>query len=171
MKKFKERVNMSNTENIKQLRNETGAGVMDAKRALEEANNDFEKAKEILKEKGIANAEKRAHRATDQGIIESYIHQGNRLGTIVEINCETDFVARTNEFRELAKNLAMQITAMNPKNINGEDEDSLMNQPFIRESSKLIKELVQEVIAQTGENIQIKRFQRFEIGELDNEQE
>lgn len=162
---------MSNTENIKQLRNETGAGVMDAKRALEEANNDFEKAKEILKEKGIANAEKRAHRATDQGIIESYIHQGNRLGTIVEINCETDFVARTNEFRELAKNLAMQITAMNPKNINGEDEDSLMNQPFIKESSKLIKELVQEVIAQTGENIQIKRFQRFEIGELDNEQE
>jgi elongation factor Ts len=162
---------MSNTENIKQLRNETGAGVMDAKRALEEANNDFEKAKEILKEKGIANAEKRAHRATDQGIIESYIHQGNRLGTIVEINCETDFVARTNEFRELAKNLAMQITAMNPKNINGEDEDSLMNQPFIKESSKLIKELVQEVIAQTGENIQIKRFQRFEIGEIDNEQE
>lgn len=162
---------MSKTENIKQLRNETGAGVMDAKRALEEANNDFEKAKEILKEKGIANAEKRAHRATDQGIIESYIHQGNRLGTIVEINCETDFVARTNEFRELAKNLAMQITAMNPKNINGEDEDSLMNQPFIKESSKLIKELVQEVIAQTGENIQIKRFQRFEIGEIDNEQE
>jgi|TARA_B110000438_G_C15695261_1_gene598663 elongation factor Ts len=162
---------MSNTENIKQLRNQTGAGVMDAKKALEEANNDFEKAKEILKEKGIANAEKRAHRATDQGIIESYIHQGNRLGTIIEINCETDFVARTNEFKELAKNLAMQITAMNPKNIDGKDDDSLMNQPFIKESSKLIKELVQEVIAQTGENIQIKRFQRFEIGEVDNEQE
>ena len=162
---------MSNTENIKQLRNQTGAGVMDAKKALEEANNDFEKAKEILKEKGIANAEKRAHRATDQGIIESYIHQGNRLGTIIEINCETDFVARTNEFKELAKNLAMQITAMNPENIDGKDDDSLMNQPFIKESSKLIKELVQEVIAQTGENIQIKRFQRFEIGEVDNEQE
>ena len=129
------------------------------------------KLKEILKEKGIANAEKRAHRATDQGIIESYIHQGNRLGTIIEINCETDFVARTNEFKELAKNLAMQITAMNPKNIDGKDDDSLMNQPFIKESSKLIKELVQEVIAQTGENIQIKRFQRFEIGEGDNEQD
>jgi elongation factor Ts len=162
---------MSNTENIKQLRNQTGAGVMDAKRALEEANNDFEKAKEILKEKGIANAEKRAHRVTDQGIIESYIHQGNRLGTIIEINCETDFVARTNEFKELAKNLAMQITAMNPKDIDGKGDDSLMNQPFIKESSKLIKELVQEVIAQTGENIIIKRFQRFEIGEVDNEQE
>ncbi len=162
---------MSNTENIKQLRNQTGAGVMDAKRALEEANNDFEKAKEILKEKGIANAEKRAHRVTDQGIIEYYIQKGNRLGTIIEINCETDFVARTNEFKELAKNLAMQITAMNPKDIDGKGDDSLMNQPFIKESSKLIKELVQEVIAQTGENIIIKRFQRFEIGEVDNEQE
>ena len=118
---------MSNTENIKLLRSETGAGVMDAKRALEEANDDFEKAKDILKEKGIADAEKRASRATGQGVIESYIHQGNRLGAIIEINCETDFVARTSEFKDLAKNLAMQVAAMDPASIDN-DNDSLMEQ-------------------------------------------
>ena len=154
---------MSNTENIKLLRSETGAGVMDAKRALEEANDDFEKAKDILKEKGIADAEKRASRATGQGVIESYIHQGNRLGAIIEINCETDFVARTREFKDLAKNLAMQVAAMDPASIDN-DNDSLMEQQYIKDSDKLIKELVQEVIAQTGENIKIKRFQRFEVG-------
>ena len=154
---------MSNTENIKLLRSETGAGVMDAKRALEEANADFEKAKDILKEKGIADAEKRASRATGQGVIESYIHQGNRLGAIIEINCETDFVARTSEFKDLAKNLAMQVAAMDPASIDN-DNDSLMEQQYIKDSDKLIKELVQEVIAQTGENIKIKRFQRFEVG-------
>ena len=154
---------MSNTENIKLLRSETGAGVMDAKRALEEANDDFEKAKDILKEKGIADAEKRASRATGQGVIEPYIHQGNRLGAIIEINCETDFVARTSEFKDLAKNLAMQVAAMDPASIDN-DNDSLMEQQYIKDSDKLIKELVQEVIAQTGENIKIKRFQRFEVG-------
>ena len=154
---------MSNTENIKLLRSETGAGVMDAKRALEEANDDFEKAKDILKEKGIADAEKRASRATGQGVIESYIHQGNRLGAIIEINCETDFVARTSEFKDLAKNLAMQVAAMDPASIDN-DNDSLMEQQYIKDSDKLIKELDQEVIAQTGENIKIKRFQRFEVG-------
>ena len=154
---------MSNTENIKLLRSETGAGVMDAKRALEEANDDFEKAKDILKEKGIADAEKRASRATGQGVIESYIHQGNRLGAIIEINCETDFVARTSEFKDLAKNPAMQVAAMDPASIDN-DNDSLMEQQYIKDSDKLIKELVQEVIAQTGENIKIKRFQRFEVG-------
>ena len=154
---------MSNTENIKLLRSETGASVMDAKRALEEANDDFEKAKDILKEKGIADAEKRASRATGQGVIESYIHQGNRLGAIIEINCETDFVARTSEFKDLAKNLAMQVAAMDPASIDN-DNDSLMEQQYIKDSDKLIKELVQEVIAQTGENIKIKRFQRFEVG-------
>ena len=147
---------MSNTESIKLLRSETGAGVMDAKRALEEANDDFEKAKDILKEKGIADAEKRASRATGQGVIESYIHQGNRLGAIIEINCETDFVARTSEFKNLAKNLAMQVAAMDPASIDN-DNDSLMEQQYIKDSDKLIKELVQEVIAQTGENIKIKR--------------
>ena len=154
---------MSNTENIKLLRSETGAGVMDAKRALEEANDDFEKAKDILKEKGIADAEKRASRAPGQGVIESYIHQGNRLGAIIEINCETDFVARTSEFKDLAKNLAMQVAAMDPASIDN-DNDSLMEQQYIKDCDKLIKELVQEVIAQTGENIKIKRFQRFEVG-------
>ena len=154
---------MSNTESIKLLRSETGAGVMDAKRALEEANDDFEKAKDILKEKGIADAEKRASRATGQGVIESYIHQGNRLGAIIEINCETDFVARTSEFKDLAKNLAMQVAAMDPASIDN-DNDSLMEQQYIKDSDKLIKELVQEVIAQTGENIKIKRFQRCEVG-------
>ena len=124
---------------------------MDAKRALEEANDDFEKAKDILKEKGIADAEKRASRATGQGVIESYIHQGNRLGAIIEINCETDFVARTSEFKDLAKNLAMQVAAMDPASIDN-DNDSLMEQQYIKDSDKLIKELVQEVIAQTINN-------------------
>ena len=157
--------NMSNTENIKKLRSETGAGVMDAKKALEDSGNDFNKAKKILKEKGIANAEKRSGRSTDQGLIESYIHQGNKIGSIIEINCETDFVARTNEFKELAANLSMQITAMDPKNIDDGNEFSLLDQTYIKDPSKKIKELIQEVIAQTGENIQVKRFYRFELGE------
>ena len=96
-------------------------------------------------------------------MIESYIHQGNRLGAIIEINCETDFVARTDEFKKLAKNLAMQIAAMAPISIDGKNE-SLMEQQYIKDSTKLVKELVQEVIAQTGENIKIKRFERFEVG-------
>jgi elongation factor Ts len=102
------------TADVKRLREETGAGVMDSKRALEEANGDFDAAKDILREQGIAAAAKRADRTTSQGLVESYIHSGGRIGALVEVQCETDFVARTETFRDLARDLAMQVAAMNP---------------------------------------------------------
>ena len=163
------------TEQIKALREETGAGVMDAKRALEDANGDAAKAKAILREKGIAAAAKRAERETSNGVVESYIHGGGRVGVIVEVNCETDFVANTEEFRTLARNIAMQIAAMNPQvvsaddperaNHEGSDEEVvLMAQPFIRDGSRTIATLVQDAIAKTGENVRVRRFVRFELG-------
>lgn len=163
------------TEQIKALREETGAGVMDAKRALEEANGDTTKAKQILREKGIAAAAKRAERETSNGVVESYIHGGGRVGVIVEVNCETDFVANTEGFRQLAKNIAMQIAAMNPQVVTADDPERakyegsdeevvLMAQTFIRDSSSTIGQLVQDAIASTGENIRVRRFARFELG-------
>ncbi len=160
---------------IKALREETGAGVMDAKRALEEAGGDPAKAKAILREKGIAAAAKRAERETSNGVVESYIHAGGRIGVLVEVNCETDFVANTPDFRELARNVAMQIAAMNPQvvsaddparaEIEGSDEEvCLMSQPFIRDGSKTIANLIQDTIAKTGENVRVRRFVRFELG-------
>ena len=109
------------TEMVKQLRELSGAGVMDCKRALEEADGDMEKAAAILREKGIAAAAKRAERETNQGVIQSYIHAGGRIGVLVEVNCETDFVAKTDEFTTLAREIAMQIAAMNPLVVNVED--------------------------------------------------
>lgn len=160
---------------IKALREETGAGVMDAKRALEEAGGDTAKAKAILREKGIAAAAKRAERETSNGVVESYIHAGGRIGVLVEVNCETDFVANTPEFRELARNIAMQVAAMNPQvvstddperaGIEGSDEEvCLLSQPFIRDGSKTIANLIQDTIAKTGENVRVRRFVRFELG-------
>lgn len=160
---------------IKALREETGAGVMDAKRALEEAGGDPARAKAILREKGIAAAAKRAERETSNGVVESYIHAGGRIGVLVEVNCETDFVANTPDFRELARNVAMQIAAMNPQvvsaddparaEIEGSDEEvCLMSQPFIRDGSKTIANLIQDTIAKTGENVRVRRFVRFELG-------
>jgi elongation factor Ts len=160
---------------IKALREETGAGVMDAKRALEAADGDAAKAKAILREQGIAAAAKRAERETSNGVVESYIHAGGRIGVLVEVNCETDFVANTDDFRQLARNIAMQVAAMNPQvvsaddparaGIEGPDEEvCLMSQPFIRDSGRTIASLVQDTIAKTGENIRVRRFVRFELG-------
>lgn len=165
---------MVSTEDVKRLREETGAGVMDAKRALDEAAGDFEKAREILREHGVAAAAKRADRATGQGIVDAYLHQG-RIGAMVEIQCETDFVARTDGFKELARNVAMQVASMNPLALTPEEvpadaagtpeENALLTQAFIRDGSKSIGDLVQDLIATTGENIRIARFARYELGQ------
>ena len=160
---------------VKELRDKTGAGVMDAKRALEEADGNQEKASEILKEKGLADAAKRASRKTSEGLIESYIHRGNRIGAMVEVNCETDFVAMTPEFGELANNLAMQIAAMSPLYVDRDsvpddagdvgDDQLLLDQVFIRDPGMTVRELINQTNAKTGENIKVKRFSRFALGE------
>jgi elongation factor Ts len=146
-------------DDIKKLREETGAGVMDAKKALEENDGDHKKAADSLRATGVEKAEKRSERVTGQGLIETYIHNG-RVGAMVELNCETDFVARTDEFKNLAKEISMQIASMNPV-----DVEELMAQDYIRDSSKKIKDLVTETVAKTGENVQVKRFVRFTLGE------
>ncbi|MCC7365642.1 MAG: translation elongation factor Ts [Dehalococcoidia bacterium] len=162
------------TAMVKELREKSGAGVMEAKRALEEAEGDMKKAAEIIRERGIAAAAKRADRAANQGVVEAYIHAGGRIGVLVEVNCETDFVANTADFRQLARDIAMQIAAMNPAVVAPEDrtpehegtdaEICLLAQPFIRDSSKTIGELVRDVVAKTGENVRISRFDRYELG-------
>lgn len=144
---------------IKTTRESTGAGVMEVKRALNKAGGDVQTAKKILREKGSMRAERKAYREASAGLIHAYIHAGGQIGSLVEVNCETDFVAKTTEFRTLCQEIAMQITAMNPKNL-----DELVNQEYIRDSSKSIQDLVKEVIAKTGENIVIKRFSRYEVG-------
>jgi elongation factor Ts len=163
------------TEAIKELRQSSGAGVMDCKRALEEAGGDMERASEILRQRGLALAETRAHRATTQGLVECYIHAGGRIGAMVELNCETDFVARTDAFKALAHDLAMQVAATGPLSISPDDlppgtdgdanEMCLLLQPYIRDPARTIQELITEAIAQTKENIQIRRFARFELGQ------
>ena len=160
---------------IKELRARTGAGIMDCKRALEETAGDLGKAEDILVKQGIASAAKKATRSTEEGIVESYIHSGGRIGVLLEVNCETDFVARTDDFRELAHDLAMQVAAMAPSYVSseevpdGEDSDSaetvLMHQPFIKDPSKSIQDLVNEGIGKLGENIRVRRFTRFSLGE------
>jgi len=160
---------------VKELRERTGAGVMECKKALQEAEGDLERAVGVLQERGIALAEKRMHRETAQGMVECYIHAGGRLGAMVEVNCETDFVARTDDFKRLARDLAMQIVASNPLSVSEEDLPSgaegdpaelcLLRQPFIKDESRTVEELVKEVIARTGENIRVRRFARFELGQ------
>lgn len=162
------------TAMVKELREQTGAGVMDAKRALEEASGDMQKATTILRERGIAAAAKRADREVRNGVVESYIHAGGRIGVLVEVNCETDFVANTAEFRQLARDVAMQVAAMNPQvvapedrkpEMEGSDEEvCLVSQPFIRDASRTIGDLVRDTIARTGENVRVNRFVRFELG-------
>jgi elongation factor Ts len=155
---------------VKELREKTGAGIMDCKRALQEANGNMEKAAEILRQKGLTKHEKVAGRAVKQGLVEAYIHTGGRIGALVEVNCETDFVARTDEFRTLAREIAMQVASMDPSSIGSleggdtESEDVLLNQEYIRDPRKTIRDLVKETIAKVGENIQISRFARFEVG-------
>lgn len=165
----------STTELIKKLRGRTSAGVMDCKRALDESNGNVDKAEEILKEQGVALAAKKAGRDTDQGLIETYIHSGGRIGAMVEVNCETDFVARTQEFSDLAHDIAMQVAAMNPLTVEEEksknptdvedENSSLLQQPFIKDPSKNIQDLINEIVGKLGENIRVRRFQRFSLGE------
>ncbi len=160
---------------VKELRERTGAGVMDCKRALDQSGGNMAKAEQLLKEWGAASAEKRAHRETSQGLIECYIHAGGRVGAMIEVNCETDFVARTDDFKALAHDLAMQVVAMAPVAVDQEDlppeaegtpeELCLLRQPFVKDPARTIGERVREVIAKTGENIRVRRFARFELGQ------
>ena len=154
---------------VKELREKTGAGVMECKRALQEADGNQEKAAEILREKGMTKHAKLAGREARQGLIESYIHTGGRIGALVEVNCETDFVARTEEFRTLAREIAMQVASMNPASVGTLDsteggDEVLLNQEYIRDARKTIRDLIKETIGKVGENIQVSRFQRFEVG-------
>lgn len=162
------------TAAVKELRRKTGAGVIDCKKALLEAEGKLEKAAEILNQRGLALARKKADRTADQGIIEAYVHQGGQIAVLVELNCETDFVARTDEFKDLAHNLALQIAAMSPQFISPEDMPQetdtdpqmacLLLQPFIKDPNKTVQDIITETIAKVGENIKIRRFVRFELG-------
>ena len=161
------------TAAVKELRERTGAGVMACRNALVEALADMDKAAQILQQQGLAKASKKADRATSQGVIEAYIHLGARLGALVELNCESDFVARTDEFKALAHDLAMQVAACPPRFVCSqdippgetveEDQDCLLSQPFIRDPQRTVQDLVAEAIAKTGENIRVRRFARFEL--------
>lgn len=190
---------------VKTLREMTGAGMLECKSALEEAGGDLEQAVEILRKKGVAKAAKKAGRETKEGLIHSYIHAGGRIGVLLELNCETDFVARNELFRELANEIALQIAAMRPQYVKREDvprevvekegeiareaaiaegkpahiaekiaegklekfykEVCLYEQPYIKDDKKTVEELIKEYIAKIGENIQVRRFVRFELGE------
>jgi elongation factor Ts len=193
------------SEIVKKLRDQTGAGMMDCKRALEESNGDVEAATEYLRKKGAAVAAKRADREANQGVVEAYIHAGGRIGAMVELNCETDFVAKTDEFRQLAHDIAMQIAAMTPLFVSKEDVDQttlqkeieiykaqavnegkpeqiaekiaqgrlekyyqevcLLEQSFIKDSGKTIKDLLSDATGKVGEKVGIRRFIRFHLGE------
>ena len=163
---------MATTEQIKELRARTGAGIMDCKRALEETEGDIAAAQAILKQRGLAKAEKKAHREVRQGLVESYIHPGGRIGALVEVNCETDFVAHTDEFKKLACDLTLQVAAMDPSFIGSDDiaqgvdpsQVCLLHQPFIRDPQKTVQDIITETIAKVGENIRVRRFARFELG-------
>ena len=150
---------------IKKLRELNGSGILDCRTALEEADGDSTKAQAILREKGLASAAKKATRIAAEGVVESYIHNGNRVGVLLELNCETDFVARTDEFRSLAHDIAMHVAAMDPETVSAKDgedsETSLLDQPFVKDPSKTIQDLVNDSIAKLGENVQIRRFTRF----------
>jgi elongation factor Ts len=154
--------------------------MLDCKKALEGANGDFDKAKQIIHEKGAATAMKRAERETAEGLVASYIHHNGRVGTLVEVNCESDFVARTEDFKSLVNAVAFQVAGMNPKYLSKDDmpeggeEDpkavALLEQPYLRDDSKTMADLVRDTTAKTGENIRIRRFARFELGENSREE-
>jgi elongation factor Ts len=161
-------------ETVKKLRDLTGAGMLDCKKALEKTGGELDKAKEILRKRGIAIAEKKATQETRQGLVEAYVHPDGRLGALVELNCQTDFVARTDGFRALAHELAMQVAATDPQHLapdelpagsDGNPEElCLLVQPFIRDPSRTIQDLINDTIAKTGENIRVRRFARFHLG-------
>jgi len=162
------------TAMIKELREQSGAGVMDCRSALVGCGGDIDKALASLREKGLLKAQKKAERVTSQGLVEAYIHTAGRIGAMVEVNCETDFVARTDEFKQLAHCLAMQVAALAPKYISEEEikegealdpvESCLLSQPYIKDPTRTVKDIVVEVIARTGENIKVRRFTRYELG-------
>ena len=193
------------TEMVKELRGVTGAGVLEAKKALEQTDGNFDKAVDILREKGAARAFKRADRAAKEGLVELYAHPGNRVGVMLELNCETDFVGRTDGFRELAHNLALHIAAAAPRYLRAEDvpaaeieretavlkaqavaegkpeaitekmvagriskyyeEICLLEQPFVKDEKVKIKDMLTDAIRTTGENIMVRRFVRYQLGE------
>ena len=171
-------------KDIQKLREATSAGVMDCKQALTKAKGDFDKALGVLRQKGIALAAKKSSREARQGRIEAYIHLNNKIGVLIELNCETDFVARCEDFRNLSKDVAMQIAALNPLYLKKEDvpedvvkenknrledfykENCLLEQAFIKDQAKTVKDYLTEVIAKIGENILIRRFIRFQLGEV-----
>jgi elongation factor Ts len=160
---------------VKELREQTGAGVMDCRRALEQAEGDVAKAREVLAEQGLARAAKKSGRLASQGVVDAYIHAGGRIGVLVELNCETDFVGRNDDFRALAHDIAMQIAATGPQYVSPEDapadlaeeeraQASLLTQAFIKNPSTTIQGLINQAIAKFGENVQVRRFSRFELG-------
>lgn len=148
---------MSNIEQIKKLREETNVSISECKKALELSRGDFEKAKEFLRKWGKELAGKKSVRETGIGIIETYIHPDRRIGAMIELRCETDFVAKSEDFKKLAHEICLQIAAMEP------EENNLLSQSWIKDETKNVKELIEEYIAKLGENIIIKRFARFEI--------
>lgn len=162
------------TESIKELREQTGAGIMDCRNALIETEGKLESALKLLKERSLLKVAKKKDRATSQGLVEAYIHAGGRIGAMVEVNCETDFVARTDEFKELAHHLAMQVAAQDPQFISpdeipeGDECDiviaCLLCQPYIRDLSRTVQDIINEAIAKLGENIKVSKFIRFELG-------
>jgi len=162
------------TESLRELRSRTSAGMLECKKALLQAGGDVEKAVDVLRCRGLSVAQKKKERVTTEGIIEAYIHHTGKIGTLVELNCESDFVARTDEFRQLARDIAMQIAATSPQFITIEEIPEkeefdpqtacLVNQPFIREPTRSVQEIINQTIAKVGENIKVSRFTRFEIG-------
>lgn len=147
-----------NLEKLKKLRNDTQASVADVRHALEESEGDYDKALLWLKKRGVEIAEKKAEREVGQGLIESYIHQNGKVGVLVVILCETDFVARTDEFKNLAHEVAMQVAAMGPKDVS-----ALLSQEYIRDASITIEGLIKQTIGKLGENIVVREFKRFEL--------
>ena len=160
-------------EKIKELREKTGVGIMDCKKALLDTGGNLDSAQDLLKDRGFSIAEKKKEHALREGLIESYIHVGGRIGALIEVNCETDFVARTPVFKELSHNLAMQIAACAPQFISPDEvpaggnpaEACLLLQPFIKEPQKTVQDTIYEVIAKVGENVRVGRFSRFELGD------
>ena len=162
------------TARVKELRDQSGAGIMDCRNALLEAEGEMEKALQILKQRSLLQIQKKARRSATQGIIEAYIHTGGRIGAMVEVNCETDFVARTDEFKELAHHLAMQVAAQEPRFISKEEVPEgadiepeaacLLLQPYIKYPDRTVQDIIAETMAKVGENIKVSRFARFELG-------
>ena len=151
---------MATANDIKRLREETSCGVIDCKKALEEAKGDFTKAKALLRKRGLEMAAKKSDRVAKEGRVEAYVHHGNKIGVIVEVNCETDFVARSEDFCTFTRDVAMHIAAMDPPNVQ-----VLLGQPFVKDAGKTIQDLLNELVAKIGENIVVGRFARFKVGE------